>query len=429
MRSSHGEEHENEAILHRILAVSRRLSESADLHEILALVIDAMRDLLHAERATVFEYDAEANELFTTVAHGLTGTGLSEIRMPSDAGLAGESAQRRTIINVPDAHADPRFNPEIDRESGYYTRSILTIPLVGHDGVLTGVAQVLNKKIGNFTDEDEELARALSAHAAVALRRGRMIQDRIVREKLESDLEIARQIQMSSFPGELPAPDGVEIAAWSAPAEQTGGDAYDVIDVGSGAERRIVMLLADATGHGVGPALSVTQLRSMLRMASRLGAPLEQTILHVNQQVCEDLPDGRFITAWFGELEPATGFLRMFSCGQGPLFLYRSSTGAFEEVEVDTLPLGILHEIPVAVRAPIRLAPGDLFLAPSDGIIEAHAPDGTMFGAARLQAIMIEHLDQPLTTLIDHLRAAVETHAAGEPPEDDRTIIAVRRRA
>ena len=194
----------------RVLAVARQLGASADLKQILSVIIDAMRELLNAERATVFEFDAEANELFTTVAHGIAenveeGTeGQAEIRFSASTGLAGESVRTRTIINIPDAHADVRFNTEIDRKTGFRTRSLLTIPLIGHDRELIGVAQVLNRRGGPFTTDDEEIASALASQAAVALKRGRLIEDRIVRQKLESDLELARTIQQSGSPRQAP---------------------------------------------------------------------------------------------------------------------------------------------------------------------------------------------------------------------------------
>ena len=119
-------------VLERVLAVARQLSASADLVEILGVIIDAMRDLLEADRATVFEYDPATHELFSTVAHGLAGDhgDEGEIRFSADRGLAGDSARNRTIINIPDAHADERFNADIDRQTGYRTRSLLTIPLL-----------------------------------------------------------------------------------------------------------------------------------------------------------------------------------------------------------------------------------------------------------------------------------------------------------
>ena len=416
-------------VLSRILAVARALGASSDLREILNLIIDAMRDTLHADRATVFEFAAKSNELFTSVAHGVDeGEGAAavrEIRIPATKGLAGECAQTRRIINVPDAYADARFNQAVDHQTGYRTRSILTVPLLGHDGELVGVAQVLNKHGGPFTAEDEGIAAALAAQAAVAMRRGRLIEDRLVRQKLERDIELARRIQQSSFPNSLPAIAGFDIAAWNQPAEETGGDVYDVIAAEPGG--RVVFLMADATGHGVGPALSVTQLRSMLRMAVRLGADLQAIALHANQQLCDDLPGGRFITAWFGELDADRSTIASFSAGQAPLLRYIAAEDRFESADADTLPLGVIDVLDVTDAREMPMRPGDIYAVISDGIFETHNEHGEQFGSDRVQECLHQFRACAAADIIANLRRCVEEFTGGRSPEDDRTVIIIKK--
>lgn len=430
--------------LRRVLDIARQLGASADLKQILSVIIGAMRDLLNAQRATVFEFDPETDELFSSVAHGIAeGTseqdeGPPEIRFSASTGLAGESIRTRTIINIPDAHADPRFNPEIDRKTGFRTRSLLTIPLIGHDGELVGVAQVLNRQDGPFTSEDETVASALAAQAAVALKRGKLIQDRMVRQKLEGDLELARAIQLSGLPEKLPRLQGYDIAAWSQPAEETGGDTYDVVGFASEPPRnllvdgpeqadRAVMLMADATGHGVGPALSVTQVRSMLRMAVRLDADLEQIAVHINDQLCRDLPRGRFITAWVGELDSSRHALTSFSAGQGPILRYSAVDGRFHNLKADTIPLGIMPQAKMVIEQEFSMNPGDIFAVISDGIFEAENPRGEEFGEQRVQDLIAELKDSTAEEMIDGLNRAVARFTEGSPPADDKTVIIIKR--
>lgn len=412
--------------LPRILEISRRLAASADLHEILSLIIDALRDVLGAERATVFQYDAKTQELITTVAHDT-----SEIRVPISSGLAGECARTRQIIRVDDAYADARFNTAIDQRTGFRTRSLLCIPLIDHDGELVGVAQVLNKReagrAGPFNAEDEQVGSALAAHAAVALRRGRLIEDRLERKKLEQELEVARLIQQSSFPSRILQPRGFEIAAWNQPATQTGGDAYDVITTSDGS--RIILLMADATGHGVGPALSVTQLRSMLRMAVRLGAHVQDIAQHANAQLGEDLPAGRFITAWLGELDTARGALHSLSAGQGPLLLARANSGGVSEVETDFMPLGLGDTLHAGAGTPVDMLPGDVFAVLSDGIFEARNAQEQDFGVERVIGLLREAVRSRMTAqeIIDGVRRAVADFLGACAASDDQTAIIVRR--
>ncbi|MFO0081609.1 MAG: PP2C family protein-serine/threonine phosphatase, partial [Phycisphaerales bacterium] len=372
------------AQLARLLSVGERLAASNDLDEVLALVIDAMRDVLRADRASVFQFDPQAQELFISQAHGVAA-----IRFPITKGIAGESARLGRILNIPDCYADSRFNPEIDRKTGYKTRNMLTIPLLspeagagGAGASLEGVAQVLNKDPARgsaFDATDEALARYLASQAAIALRRAKFIVGEVRKKKIEADLAVARTIQQNSWPKCVPQMDGFDIAASALPADETGGDAYDLIDLrslppaapdaapsGSG----MLFALGDATGHGIGPALSVAQFRAMLRMGARLHASVSQIARHINIQLCDDLPAGRFITNMIALLDPRASRIRYVSAGQAPLILVRAD-GTSEVRGATTLPMGIDPDCDFSEVETFDLAPGDVFVLLSDGFYEA----------------------------------------------------------
>ena len=256
--------------------------------------------------------------------------------------------------------------------------------------------------------------------------------------KLEQDLRLAREIQESTYPHTLPALAGFDIAAWCAPADETGGDSYDVIGVclgpngepagftEAGADR-VVLMLADAAGHGVGPALSVLQVRASLRMALRMTTDLADIVTHLNEQLCADLPEGRFVTGWFGLIAAGDATLRSLSAGQAPLLHYRAADDSFRELAGDSLPLGLFDLGPNAPGPTLALGADDVFAVLSDGIYEAYAPDGEQFGVARVQQVLRAERGQPAAQCIAALRAAVERFMAGRPPEDDRTILIIRR--
>lgn len=261
--------------------------------------------------------------------------------------------------------------------------------------------------------------------------------------RLERDLQIARQIQQSTLPRTLPALDGFDLAAWNEPAEETGGDTFDVIAVeGEGAAgggrlrassdrppraARAVLLLADATGHGIGPALAATQIRAMLRMAVRLGADLADVARHLNEQLVADLPDNRFITAWLGEAEARAGTIASFSAGQGPILIYRAARGAFERRPADAPPFGVVDDMAVNVAAPVALERGDLFIVISDGFYEARDSAGEQFGPARVERTIASHAGASAAAIIAAVREAVDAFTRRSRPDDDRTIIVIRR--
>ncbi|MCL4199341.1 MAG: SpoIIE family protein phosphatase [Phycisphaerales bacterium] len=411
----------------RVLEVARRLGGTSDVEEILGLVIDALRDLLGAERATVFQYDAAAHELYTRVAHGLDDSARREFRFRVERGLASECCLTRRLINVPDCYADPRFTPEVDRRTGYRTRNLLCIPLVATDGSIVGVGQVLNKKGGTFSKADEFLAEALGMQAAVALQRAMLFEAKLRQEKLDADVALAQRMQEATWPTHVPQPAGYEIAVHLQPAEETGGDACDVFDVpGFGT----ILFIADATGHGLGPALSVTQARAMVRVAMRCGVGIEQAVRHINAQLCEDLPPGRFITAFLGRLDVEAGRIEFHSAGQGPLLHYHAATGAADLREANGLPLGILDHADVegVELGEAVLAPGDVYAVLSDGFFEAVDAAGRPFGNEAIVRIICESQGCRAEEILRNVVSAVNSHCAPRSAEDDRTALVIRRR-
>src|SRR5438105_284685 len=156
-----------------ILDVTRRLMSITDLDALLRDMAQATTQLLDADRATIFIVDREKNEIWSRVA---LGTGVGEIRQPVGVGIAGTVAATGETVNIPDAYADPRFNPEPDKRSGYRTRSLLTFPMTGQNGRVIGVFQAVNKKgRESFNPDDEETLSSLGAPAAVAVENAQLL--------------------------------------------------------------------------------------------------------------------------------------------------------------------------------------------------------------------------------------------------------------
>ena len=403
----------------RILEVSRHLARPLDLKEMLTEVVKAACAVLHAERCTVWLFDAEKNEFFTEVL-----IGDAPICIPADRGLVGSCAQTRDVINVPDCYADPRFDRSIDQSTGYRTRCLLSVPLIGYDDALIGVMQVLNRIDRPFDDGDVETATALTAQCAVALQRARMIEDLLVKERLEQELDVARQIQRRTWPLAMPTAKGYDIHGMSLPAEETGGDTFDIISLD---ERRHLLLLADAAGHGVGPALSVTQVRAMLRMCARLGCDLPAAFNGINYQLAEDLPDDRFVTAFLGILDTELHEIEYLSAGQGPLFHYRAKQDDVELLKPTTLPLGILKELPVDEPGRISMAPGDIVALMTDGILEAEREDGEQYGDDRTTQVLRNHCTRPMAEVAQTLHEQARAFTGGGPQADDVTFLFIKR--
>lgn len=244
--------------------------------------------------------------------------------------------------------------------------------------------------------------------------------------KMERDLQVAREIQQALLPESVPQCDGWSLAGWNEPADETGGDIYDfAVSEESG---EIFMMLADATGHGVGPAISAAQVRAMARIALRSGSDLATLMARLNSQLHQDLPPGRFITLWGGRLDAPAGVLTTFSAGQAPLLRYHAAEDRFEVFDADVMPLGVtdqFHDDTGGVR--IELAAGDVYAVFSDGIFEARSPEGEQFGTERTQDALRAVRDGTALDAIEAVRLAVEKFTHGAPADDDRTGVVVKR--
>jgi phosphoserine phosphatase RsbU/P len=407
------------ATLEKVLEITRELAQPLELNDLLAKIVEAALHILDADRGTVFLYDAAADVLVSRVA-----TGSGELRLPANRGFAGECVRTRSIVVVPDAYADPRFNPDVDKSTGYKTRCILTMPLIGHDDALVGVLQVLNKQHGVFGDDDVDVATALAAQCAVAIQRMRLLEDMLARQRMERELEVAKDIQTRVMPKTMPELPDYEIAGWSRPADQTGGDIFDVIET----EGRVMLLLGDATGHGIGPALSVTQVRAMLRMAVRLGAGLDDSFRHINDQLSDDLSANRFVTGFLGVLDTTQHQIAYHAGGQGPILHFHAATQEADLAAATTLPMGMM---PIMKLKPPRLVPieaGDVFAAITDGVYEYENEAGEMFGEARVVELIRRNATANAGDLLSTIVAAVDAFAAGAPQKDDMTLVIVRRK-
>lgn len=335
---------------------------------------------------------------------------------------------------------------------GYLRLGILLVMLVGLALAIARavrLARLYSRPIEALVRESERISRGdLEPGPAVvssirevhrlAETHGRMRASLKTLLKLEGDLQAARRIQQDTLPERIPVVPGFDIAGWSEPAEETGGDTYDVIGyrrvpgerglrLSATEAERAVLLLADASGHGIGPALSVTQVRSMLRMAIRVGEDLPAFIRHLNAQLCADLTDGRFVSAWLGELDARERTLTGFSCGQGPLLYYRAAADTYTVLETDTVPLGCMDELEVSLRTPLRMEPGDVFVVLSDGVVDAAGASGERFGTGRVIDVLLRHRQGRAAEMMSALRHALAHFTHGVPADDDRTAVIIKR--
>jgi phosphoserine phosphatase len=418
-----------------LLDFCRSTGRELDLDSVLERIVTAASQMTCSRRVSLMLPDEKHEYLTIAKAIGMDESTRKTVRVPVGDKVAGRAfASGRRVTARPARRTLAGVNP--------LGESFVSMPIVASTISVTGQSVGVLNITHRFDDrpfEDWEL-EFIDLLGGIA---GSVIDDTLWRQaresllKIERDLDLARSIQRSTFPDRLPTLDGFDIAAWSQPAEETGGDSYDVIGYRRSADGvvrlapdeadRAMLLLADATGHGIGPALSVTQVRAMMRMAVRMDPDVERIVRSMNEQLCADLPEGRFITAWLGDIDAATGTLTSFSAGQGPLLHYDAAADVVTTLSADTLPLGIVEDLDVAIVAPLVLAPGDVFAVISDGVLDVVNERGESFGTDRATNLIRAHAGDAAETILQVLRRSVEQHGAQAPDPDDRTVIIVKR--
>jgi phosphoserine phosphatase len=402
----------------RILDVTRKLAEPYELVSILSEIVQAGESVLTADRAAVWLYRPDREDLIMRVPV------LSPApRLEVGQGLVGECLAQREVINVKDVRNDPRYHSSLDLVLDYKTQSELAVPLLGREQEPVGVLQLLNKHDGVFDSNDERVAATLAAQCAVAVQRTQLTEALILKERLDEEVTLAREIQMSTLPTEMPGVAGYDLHGHFQPTDHTGGDMFDLVMVGE----QLFILMGDATGHGFGPALSATQMQAMLRVAFRCGVSLDEAFKHVNNQLAEDLPEDRFLTAFMGFLNPSTHRVRYFSGGQGPILHFRAEDESCEWHAPTTFPVGILEIEDAGDAGLISMAPGDVLALLSDGIYEYENRQGLQFGEEKVEQLMSYHHRLPMSELSRQIMLAIIEHGRAVPQADDITLVLLKR--
>jgi len=243
-------------------------------------------------------------------------------------------------------------------------------------------------------------------------------------KQVEHDLEIARSIQQSLLPRIRPTVNGLEISGWNLPADATGGDYFDWKLLRDG---RVVVTLADVTGHGIGPALLASLCRAYARSSFDTHADVVHAMQHINRFFGEDLPAGKFATFVAAVCSSEEAKVELLSAGHGPLFVYSSARDTFVQFGAQAIPLGLLPELNSAEPLVLHLDEGDMVVLATDGFFEWEDASGEQFGLERLEQAVRKARHLAPEEIIAELYHAVKHFAAGTKQMDDLTAVVIKR--
>ena len=265
------------------------------------------------------------------------------------------------------------------------------------------------------------VAGEIRKHVEAALRES---ETRRQLDLVQHDLQTARDIQQALLPQIPPEIAGLAVAGWNKPADDTGGDFYDWITLPDG---RLIIVLGDVTGHGIGPALLASACRAYARSGFAAHGDLLPAVTQINAAIARDLDPTRFVTFASVSCAPGVGALEVLSAGHGPILLYMAASDSFREIDSQGVPLGILPELVSEPATKIDLQTGDIFLLITDGFVEFENPAQEEFGKKRLEETVRKSRTLPPDQIIKALYEDVLAFSNGTRQQDDLTAVLIKR--
>ncbi len=411
--------HDSDRITRVIFEYAARIGQEQETDSFLGLNADMARDLVGADRCSIWLVDSATNQLRTKVAHGV-----EEIRVPLGHGLVGACVEQGRPVLVNDTSTDERFLNQIDQSSGYVTRSILVIPLRTADGKILGAFQALNKP-GGFSEADVTLLQLAASYSASAVEtqrlRGEAEQARLVLR----ELAIAKDVQARLVPQVPPKLKGLDCASFFRPARFVGGDYFDFIPTPDGG---LAFTLGDVSGKGIPAAVLMASIQASLRIPLMQGPPsLNELLANLNRSVYASSAPAEYSTLFCGTIDPERRRLKFINAGHCPPMLARNSgSGAsIERLTTGGPPVGLLPSAPFAEGA-VDLEAGDVLLCFSDGISEATNSREEIWEESVIESTLLDAGSRGARNLIDLLVAKADAFTGEAEQADDMTVVALR---
>jgi len=412
--------------LKNLVKASQSLAGIESLDDLLPQLLDLAQEVTDAEASSILLYNPKLNILEFSLAKNETLGERTEqilksnVELKMGEGLAGWVAVNRQPVMIQDVQQDTRFFKEADHYTGFYTRTLLCVPIVYGEELL-GVIEVLNSKNKPcFNVEDEEILDSFAHLAGVAIIRSRLLETQLKQQRLRIELEAASQIQ-SQFCPECPEMEGGSNAwAVSLPADFVGGDLYDVTPMLDGSW---LVYVADVCGKGLPAALVMVALWARIRSEALVQQEVDKVLESVNSAMYSLLAkEGFFATIILGKYWPATGRMQLVRGGH-PFPLWFVGEGLGKIPELRGISLGVIPNPKYEIKE-IILEPGQSILFITDGVTEARNERDELFGSKRLPEYVRIAKGPPWgSKLLDE----IQTWRANAEITDDLTILEIWR--
>ncbi|HYL82891.1 MAG TPA: SpoIIE family protein phosphatase [Candidatus Angelobacter sp.] len=420
--------------LNQLLEATALLHSQLPLDQVLANMLDYAVSITDADRGLLLEPDATG----TLKVHLARRSG--KLRLPPESLTPSQTAIQLALKQQAPVITEDLAQADMDLQAAQSIvaqrlRAVVVIPLWTltraktqesmvnvKRGELLGVLYLDSRRPTAFSQLDRQILDALAADAASILDNARLVEKERERQRLEQEINIARDIQQALLPRNFPDSPNFAVTGVNFPCLSVGGDYFDVFPLSDG---RTAFVIADVSGKGLGAAIVTTMLQGALS-GMTLGTDPARVFNHVNRFLCDHTEVGRYATVFFGLLDN-DGHLEFINAGHPSPFLIRR--GQAEEAFTEgSYPVGLVPEAQYTAAC-LKLEPGDTLVLFTDGVTEAMDPDDQLFGVPRLRHVLMGQPECPLEQLQKCILEAVENFTRGARQADDLTVLIVRYRA
>ncbi|HMF55542.1 MAG TPA: GAF domain-containing SpoIIE family protein phosphatase [Pyrinomonadaceae bacterium] len=410
--------------LRMLLDITKKISRSLDMQEVLNQVMDTLGSLVPYDAAGIYVVKcdktvaAEAADCCVLQAEAVRGYDIEEmknLRLKIGEGFLGQVALTREPIISLDVLKDSRYfnaRPE--------TRSEMVAPIISNEEVI-GVFDLESDQLNAYNQDDLEVLMLLASQVAIIIEKVMLHEQMMQKRRLEAQLEVARQVQLELLPAADPNLDGFDISAYNFSTEEVSGDYYDWVRI---YEDQIGLVIADVSGKGVPAALLMAFLRASIRAATHIGYAPHISMSKVNYLLWESIERNQFVTAFYGVLDASNKTLAYANAGHNPP-LMMDAAGEARFIERGGLPLGMFKDTRY-YEYYLAIEPGETLVLYTDGVTEAVNSTGEEYGRERLAEAVRKGRHLKARDLIDFIHRDMLEWTEGRGAGDDITFFVIK---
>ncbi len=404
--------------LRMLLDITKKISRSLDLDEVLTLVMDTLGSLIPYDAAGIYLISTDEKG-YVFKSRAIRGYDISfalvEPRLKMGEGFIGYVAQSGKSIISPDVYKDSRYF-----HARKLTKSEMVAPIISNDQVI-GVFDLESDYLNAYTDDDLQILKLLASQVAIIIEKVELHDALIEKNRLQAQLEIARQVQTELLPPADPQIEGFDISAYVFPTEEVSGDYYDWVEV---FEDQIGIVVADAVGKGIPAALLMAFLRASLRSCVQIGYAPNVAFSKVSNLLWDSTEEHQFITAIYGILDATNRTFVFSNAGHNPPVLIKAD-GTYKFIEYGDMPLGMFRDLRYHQHY-IPLLSGQILVLYTDGIIEGENSAGEDYGRERFAESVLRGTHLSAKDLINYVRKAVADFTERKFLDDDGTLFIIK---